>query len=102
MEVLSMKRLGMKAVLFALVVALFSGIIAQQTEADNCYECLYELCIPVPLGYGWADCDENYRRCRRVMVVPPMPDQPPIYAMECTDVCWTRQSEPCYELTDPG
>lgn len=98
-----MNRLGKRGLLLALVVLLLGGgLIAQQAAADHCWECFYELCIPVPLGYGWADCRENVRVCREVMVVPPMPpDQDAIYGTECREVC-KMQGQPCFQLTDPG
>ena len=48
-------RLGLSLVLFFGVATPISG--------DNCYECFDgDLCIPVPLGWGYDTCRERVRR----------------------------------------
>ncbi len=64
--------------------------------ASGCQECFFELCIPVPLGYGWTDCEEDHQVCHNVMISP---GPPPIYHLMCFDVC-KMKGQPCYD--DPS
>lgn len=95
-----MRRVGTKAALLALTMAVFGGTTAQKAAADHCYECFYELCISVPLGYGWDACNET-TRCHWRMISPPIPGQDPVYVYECMEVCRMR-GIPCFQNSEPG
>ena len=92
-----MKRIGLLIALGALIVTVCGSFIPQPAHAEWCYECFYELCIPVPLGYGFDRCNED-ELCYWKWVAGP--DGNGGWVWHCHANCQVRNR--CFEITEPG